>query len=375
MDEQKIIIVNLSKGKIGEDNMRLLGAMMVTKVYLAAMQRADMNPEDRKPCIMYVDEFQNFATDSFSDILSEARKYGLGLVIAHQFMAQLAETNVKDAVIGNVNTMVSFRIGVPDAKELVEEFSPVFGVEDMINLERGHIYIKMSADGVPLPPFSAICYPPRKMDAGNRELVYEHSRKLYAKERSVVEHSVEEAGGYLQKRQAEEASKAAAAALQGNQVLPNASQTQKTEQKPNTYTPQAQPVQPVRQAPVATTPVVASTPPSQPEQAPLSKVPASTPTPQPASTGESATIQPVKRPEKPLKSMGGYVYREASQKGGTKWYLGEKEAEYQAKKAAKQTPPSTQSQTEQKPTAVQIEIPTENQLDVSQLFTGGADSN
>jgi hypothetical protein len=344
---------------------------------LAAMQRADMNPEDRKPCIMYVDEFQNFATDSFSDILSEARKYGLGLVIAHQFMAQLAETNVKDAVIGNVNTMVSFRIGVPDAKELVEEFSPVFGVEDMINLERGHIYIKMSAEGVPLPPFSAICYPPRKMDAGNRELVYEHSRKLYAKERSVVEHSVEEAGGYLQKRQAEEASKAAAAALQGNQVLPNASQTQKTEQKPNTYTPQAQPVQQVRQAPVAAAAPVAASTPSQPQQAPLPQAPVtvSIPTSPPVSTGESRPIHPVRRLEKPLKSMGGYVYREASQKGGTKWYLGEKEAEYHAKKAAKQTPPSVQSPTEQKPTAVQAEIPTENQLDVSQLFTGGADSN
>jgi len=141
MDEGKILILNLSKGRIGEDNSSLLGAMMVTKIQLAAMSRVDIEESTRKDFYLYVDEFQNFATDSFANILSEARKYRLNLIMAHQYIEQLGEV-VKPAVFGNVGTMVVFRIGATDADELVKEFTPRYVEEDLVNIPKYNCYMK-----------------------------------------------------------------------------------------------------------------------------------------------------------------------------------------------------------------------------------------
>src|SRR5476649_1002888 len=131
MDEGKILLVNLSRGQVGEDNAAILGALMVTKIQLAAMSRADIpNVADRRPFYLYVDEFQNFATDSFAVILSEARKYGLNLTVANQYVSQMPES-VRDAVFGNVGTMVSFRIGPGDSTVLGKYYEPVFEAIDM----------------------------------------------------------------------------------------------------------------------------------------------------------------------------------------------------------------------------------------------------
>ncbi len=155
MDEGKILIVNLSQGLIGEDNASILGALMVTKLQLAAMSRANLPLDQRRPFYLYVDEFQNFATDSFAVILSEARKYGLYLTVANQYIAQIAETAVKDAVFGNVGSIVTFRVGADDATYLAKYFKPVFEDTDIVTLNNQHILISMSIDGEKSPPFSA----------------------------------------------------------------------------------------------------------------------------------------------------------------------------------------------------------------------------
>jgi len=199
MDSQKIFIMNLSKGRIGEDNSALLGAMMITKIQLAAMSRVEEPEESRKDFYLYVDEFQNFATESFADILSEARKYRLNLIMAHQYIAQLTSlgstggriTKVKDAVFGNVGTIVAFRIGAPDAEELIKEFEPYFAEEDMINLTKYNIYLKLMIDGVASRPFSAITLPPIKVDdKANLEKVIKVSRERYANNRKEVEEKI-----------------------------------------------------------------------------------------------------------------------------------------------------------------------------------------
>ena len=157
MDGKKIMIINLSKGKIGDENMKLLGGLLVTKIYLAAMSRADLNDRVLKMMpnfYLFVDEFQNFANASFADILSEARKYKLNLTIAHQYIEQMDET-VRAAVFGNVGTMVTFRVGAADAEILEKEFAPVFVIEDLVNLGFAQIYLKLMIDGLTSPPFSA----------------------------------------------------------------------------------------------------------------------------------------------------------------------------------------------------------------------------
>src|SRR3990167_3311024 len=154
MDEQKILILDLSKGKIGEDNSRLLGALLITKLQLAAMSRVDIPEEDRKDFYLYVDEFQNFATESFANILSEARKYRLNLIIAHQYIEQLDE-KVQAAVFGNVGTIVCFRVGATDAEMLEKEFAPYITEEDLVNLAKWQVYLKLMIDGVASRPFSA----------------------------------------------------------------------------------------------------------------------------------------------------------------------------------------------------------------------------
>lgn len=146
MDNQKILLVKVSKGLLGEENASLIGAMLVTKIYEAAMSRADMKEEDRKDFSLYVDEFQNFATETFAEILSEARKYRLNLTIAHQYMGQLSET-IQKTVFGNVGSMVSFRVGADDARVLAEEYSPIFTDRDIINLGVREFYAKLSVSG------------------------------------------------------------------------------------------------------------------------------------------------------------------------------------------------------------------------------------
>ena len=153
MDEGKILIMNLSKGRIGEDNSNFLGLILVPKILAAAMSRSDMPMERRRDFYLYVDEFQNFATDTFADILSEARKYRLNLIVANQFIGQIGE-DLKNAVFGNVGTVIGFRVGVTDANYLQHEFSPTFTEADLVNIESPHVYIKTIVNGEPVVPFS-----------------------------------------------------------------------------------------------------------------------------------------------------------------------------------------------------------------------------
>lgn len=191
MDSGKILIMNLSKGRIGEDNSALLGAMMITKIQLSAMSRVDVPENERRDFYLYIDEFQNFSTDSFANILSEARKYRLNLILAHQYIEQLSE-KVKPAVFGNVGTMVVFRVGAADAEELVKEFTPTFTEEDIVNLPKYEMYLKLMIDGIASSPFSARGLPPLSFDekTGNEQKVINYSREKYASERAVVEEKI-----------------------------------------------------------------------------------------------------------------------------------------------------------------------------------------
>jgi len=195
MDEKKILIVNLSKGLVGENNANLLGAMLVTKIYLAAMSRADADPAELKKLpnfYLYVDEFQSFANKSFADILSEARKYKLSLNITHQYIEQMAE-EVRAAVFGNVGTMITFRVGSYDAEVLEKEFAPTFTMEDIVNLGFVQIYLKLMINGVASQPFSATTLPPfPKPEISYRDKALELSRKIYAQPKSEVEKAIEE---------------------------------------------------------------------------------------------------------------------------------------------------------------------------------------
>ena len=195
MNSGKILLVNVSKGRIGEDNSAILGAMIITKIQLSAMERVRIPEEDRKDFYLYVDEFQNFATDSFVNILSEARKYRLNLIIAHQYIGQLvtdASTAVRDAVFGNVGTMVSFRVGAADAEALELEFTPEFLQNDLINLPNYNIYIKLMIDGVTCRPFSAKTLPPAPVDrkSERRNEIIAISRKNYARDRVAAEREI-----------------------------------------------------------------------------------------------------------------------------------------------------------------------------------------
>lgn len=197
MDERKILIVNLSKGQVGETNMRLLGSMITTRIFLAAMSRADLSEGDIKKLpnfYFYVDEFQNFANDTFADILSEARKYKLNLVIANQYIKQLEandDTTVKDAVFGNVGTTIAFRVGPFDAEQLETVFLPEFTKEDLVNLGFAQIYLSLMIDGVGSRPFSATTIPPIEAPAKTfREEVITASRRQFAGRRADIEASL-----------------------------------------------------------------------------------------------------------------------------------------------------------------------------------------
>ncbi len=193
MDERKILIVNLSKGRVGEGNANLLGSMLITKIYLAAMSRADMSESQLAKLpnfYLYVDEFQNFANKSFADILSEARKYKLNLTIAHQYIEQMEE-EVRDAVFGNVGTMLAFRVGAFDAEVLEKEFAPTFMAADLVNLGFTQVYLKLMIDGVSSQPFSATCmYPIARPEIIFKDAVIKSSRDQFARPRADVEKDI-----------------------------------------------------------------------------------------------------------------------------------------------------------------------------------------
>ncbi|PIV44924.1 MAG: hypothetical protein COS25_02610 [Candidatus Nealsonbacteria bacterium CG02_land_8_20_14_3_00_37_10] len=190
MDEKKILIVNISKGRIGEDNSRLLGALLITKLQLAVMSRVDIPEEKRQDFFLYVDEFQNFATQSFTNILSEARKYRLSLILGHQYITQMEE-EVRDAVFGNVGTIVVFRVGAEDAEYLEKEFAPEFVAEDLVNLPKYNIDLKLMIDGVAGSAFSAETLSPLpKLEESNREKIIKASRERYSIPRKIVEEKI-----------------------------------------------------------------------------------------------------------------------------------------------------------------------------------------
>lgn len=191
MDDGKILIVNLSKGLIGEDNASILGAFLVTKIQLAAMSRSDIPKiEDRRPFYLYVDEFQNFATDSFATILSEARKYGLNLTVANQYISQMSDT-VRDAVFGNVGSIISFRVSADDAPSLSKQFEPQFEPNDLLQMHNRHFIINMVINGEKSPAFSAttLNLPPPQIDNTGR--IIENTRRRYSRNRADVEAEID----------------------------------------------------------------------------------------------------------------------------------------------------------------------------------------
>ncbi len=190
MDEGKILIVNLSKGLIGEDNAAILGAFMVTKIQLASMSRSDIERiEDRRPFYLYVDEFQNFATDSFATILSEARKYGLNLTVANQYISQMTDT-VRDAVFGNVGTMISFRVSADDAPILAKQFEPQFEPVDLLQMHNRHFIINMVIGGEKAPAFSATTLTLPTPQTDNTGRIIENTRRNYSRSRADVEQEI-----------------------------------------------------------------------------------------------------------------------------------------------------------------------------------------
>ncbi len=203
MDKGKILLMNIGKGKVGEENSALLGAMMITKIQLAAMSRADIAEHERRDFYLYIDEFQNFSTESFANILSEARKYRLNLIMAHQYITQMEET-VRDAVFGNVGTIIAFRVGAMDAEFMEPEFQPVFAQLDLVNLTKYEVYLKLMIDGVASEAFSAKTLPPIEDEVPHypetREKVIKASRERYANDRLTVEEKINRWSGMDQEQ-------------------------------------------------------------------------------------------------------------------------------------------------------------------------------
>ncbi|HZM63897.1 MAG TPA: DUF87 domain-containing protein [Candidatus Saccharimonadales bacterium] len=191
MDERKILVVNLSRGLVGEDNAALLGSLIVTKMQMAAMSRANIPAEERVPFYMYVDEFQNFATDSFSTILSEARKYGLYLTVANQYVAQMMP-EVKDAVFGNVGSIVTFRISADDARTMQRYFDPKFSEHDLIHMHNRYFIISMTVNGEKSQAFSGITLDLPEVQVDNSQAIITSSRNLYGVHRDKIEMDIRE---------------------------------------------------------------------------------------------------------------------------------------------------------------------------------------
>lgn len=202
MDEGKILLFNLSIGRIGEDTSTLLGALLITQIQISAMMRADVPEDQRQDFYLYVDEFQNFATESFAVILSEARKYHLNLILTNQYIAQMPEV-VRDAIFGNVGTLLSFRVGADDAQKLSVEFDPVFTANDLVNLDNYNIYVKMSINGVTRPAFSAKTLPPIYGDEGNANRIIKISRERFGSSRQEVEAYISKWAAMIREEQAQ----------------------------------------------------------------------------------------------------------------------------------------------------------------------------
>ncbi len=200
MDEGKILIVNLGKGKLGEENSNFLGLLLVPRILMAAMSRQDIPEEQRRDFYLYVDEFQNFATPDFAIILSEARKYRLALTVANQFVGQIEE-EVKNAIFGNVGTIMSYRVGVTDANYLAHEFAPVFSEDDLLNIEKYHVYVKTIVRNEPVPPFSMDVTKDMEADKKLRnprvaEIIKEMSRLKYGRDARLVDAEISRRSGY-----------------------------------------------------------------------------------------------------------------------------------------------------------------------------------
>lgn len=189
MNERKILICNLSKGKLGEDATTLLGSMMVNAIQLAALSRADVDEKSRVPFYLYVDEMHSFVSMSFADILAEARKYKLSLFLAHQYIEQINE-KIRFAIFGNVGTMIIFRVGADDAKYLTQEVHPVFSEEDLINLPRYSMYLKLMIDGATSKPFSANTIPSKQTGQSYKREIIEYSKMKYGRLKGMVESEI-----------------------------------------------------------------------------------------------------------------------------------------------------------------------------------------
>jgi len=186
MDSGKIFIANLSKGKLGEETTALFGSMLITSIQLSALYRTIQKEEQRRPFYLYVDEMHSFITNSFADILAEARKYKLGLFLAHQYIDQVPE-NIRSAIFGNVGTIIAFRVGNADAEVLEKEFHPVFNKMDFINLPKYSIYLKLMIDGAASQPFSADTFPLVKPHVSLKDEVIKYSKESFAKPRKEIE--------------------------------------------------------------------------------------------------------------------------------------------------------------------------------------------
>jgi hypothetical protein len=200
MDTGKILIVNLAKGKLGEENSNFLGLILVPKILMAAMSRQDTPEDQRRDFYLYVDEFQNFATPDFAVILSEARKYHLGLIVANQFIGQI-EDEVKNAIFGNVGTKISFRIGVSDANYMAHEFTPTFSEDDLLNIEKYHVYINTIVKNEPVPSFSMDVTKDMEAEKKSRnprvaEIIKEMSRLKYGRDAKLVDAEISRRSGY-----------------------------------------------------------------------------------------------------------------------------------------------------------------------------------
>ena len=207
MDNGKVLLVNLSKGKIGDINAQLLGLIFVNKINMAALSRADVPRKERRRFYLYVDEFQNFVTEAFATILSEARKYELALIMAHQFIGQLvgkteaygtANTKLRDAVFGNAGTISSFKIGAEDAEYMAKEMAPVLSEQDVINVPNFQCYIKLNINNVTSRPFSmATLYDESERSEKLGALVKEYSRMKYGRKKVFVDQEIEDRIGII----------------------------------------------------------------------------------------------------------------------------------------------------------------------------------
>lgn len=323
MDQQKILVINLSRGKIGEDNSALLGAMIITKIQLSAMSRADVTVDKRPECFLYVDEFQNFATDSFAVILAEARKYNLALTMANQYIEQLPE-EVRSAVFGNAGTIISFRVGATDADFLVKEFEPVFTANDLVNLDKYHIYIKLLIDGTSAAAFSAKTLPPVQKLTGNTEEIVNYTHVHYSSNRALVEEQIQN----RTKEEEEEMRKEAELYREGGLEALLTKKGGFETYAPPTVSALASASAPAPAAPIAkpeeNKPEAGES--HQEKRAPtISEGDVGVPT-ENVGKNEEAGESPKKDKPRVFKYqniIGDKIYKEQTAKGGVKWYIGE----------------------------------------------------